>query len=230
MGRIASFHLQRDRSAARALARLGTDRVRLRRVPGLRFWRVLGTGRGSDTGRSADPHRTALFAVWHDEADLDAFLASPWVAQRSAEAVEGCVIRLRGLGGQGRWRGFPVLDEIDADDPSAPGPVAVLTRADVRLRHWRTFGLTGGPVSEELGSAPGLLRVAGVGEAPVGRQATFSLWRSDADVQHFAYRMPHHVEVVRRTRAEGWYAEELFARLRPYRADGTWDGTPPLPA
>jgi hypothetical protein len=228
MNRIASFHLQRERSAARALGRLGTDRLRLRSVPGLRFWRLLGTGRGSDTGPGADLHRTALFAVWADEADLDAFLATPSLTARTAAAEESYVVRLRGLGGQGSWRGVPVLDEIDADDSSEPGPVAVLTRADVRLRHWRTFAHAGRPVSEELGAAPGLLRVAGVGEAPIGRQATFSLWHSAADVAHFAYRMPHHVEVVRRTRAEGWYGEELFARFRPYASQGTWDGADPL--
>jgi hypothetical protein len=228
--RIASFHLQRDGSAVRAMARLGTDRLRLRSVPGLRFWRLLGTGHGSNTGRGADPHRTALFAVWEDSSHLDAFLASSLVQERQAAADEWFVVRLLVLGGQGVWRGFDVLGAVDTAVPSAAGedPVAVVTQANVKVRHWRTFGKAGGPVSDELQSAPGLLRVAGVGEAPIGRQATFSLWRSAAELQHFAYRMPRHAEVVRRTRAEGWYGEELFARFHPFGAEGTWDGTNPL--
>ena len=53
--------------------RLGLDRRMLRTVPGLRFWRLLGTGAGSSTGPGADLHRTALFAIWDDEGSLEAF-------------------------------------------------------------------------------------------------------------------------------------------------------------
>ena len=62
MARVASFHLVRHGHAVTALRRLATDR--LRRPDGLVFRRLLGTGRGADTGPSADLHRTAMFAVW----------------------------------------------------------------------------------------------------------------------------------------------------------------------
>jgi len=77
MGRIASFHLIREAAhrTPLALARLGTDRLLLARVDGLRFWRLLGTGHSDRTGRGADLARTALFAVWDDAGDLDRFMA-----------------------------------------------------------------------------------------------------------------------------------------------------------
>ena len=225
MARIASFHLVRSRHAAFALAHLGSDRVRLRSVPGLEMWRVLGTGRGTDTGPSADLRRTALFAVWRDERDLDAFLAGSPVAGRWAAADEAWHVRLRGIGGHGSWRGFDVLGGLEHGDDG--GPIAVVTRADVHVRAWRDFRADGRPVSLEVQRAPGLLAVAGIGELPVGRLGTFSLWSGLDAIAAFAAQ-PRHREVVRRTRNEHWYGEELFARFEPYASSGTWDGRDPL--
>jgi hypothetical protein len=227
MARIASFHLVREQPgrAPFALARLGLDRPRLHRTPGLAFWRALGTGAGADTAPSFDPRRTALFAVWDDERSLDHFLATSPIARRWWQAEEAWHVRLRGLGGHGRWRGVDVLDGLVPGDED--GPVAVITRADVRRASWRAFSAAGRPVSDEVRASAGLLAVVGIGEAPVGRLGTFSVWRSGEDVRRFVAQ-PEHRAVVRRTRAEDWYAEELFARFAPYASAGTWGGIDPL--
>jgi hypothetical protein len=226
---IASFHLVRERPGrtVAALARLGTDRPTLARTDGLVFWRLLGTGRGSDTGFGADPGRTALFAAWEGDAALDRFLERSPIARRWQDAAEAYTVRLRGLGGHGTWRGFDVVNRVAAGADDG-GPVAFVTRATVRARRWRPFIAAGHRVSTEVASAPGLLAVAGIGEAPLGRQATFSLWTSAAAATTFAYTSSHHLEAVRRTRAEGWYGEELFAHFQPYRSQGSWDGRDPL--
>ncbi len=225
---VASFHLIRARPgrALRAMARLATDRPRLARTHGLEFWRVLGTGRGDDTGTGVDLQRTALFAVWRGEDELEQFLATSPIARRWDDAHEAWHVRLDAISGHGSWRGHDVLAHVRP--ATTTGPVAVLTRADVRLGAWRAFARAGRPVSDEVRSASGLVAVLGMGEAPVGRLGTFSVWRSADDVDEFVRSMHAHRDTVRRTRTERWYREELFARFAPYASSGAWDGRDPL--
>ena len=228
MGRIASFHLVREPTwrAPLAMGRLGTDRLRLGRTPGLEFWRLLGTGWADDTSSGIDPRRTALFAVWASESALDDFLAASAIGRRWEALEEAWHVRLRSLGGHGRWRGVDPLAGLDTGD--ATGPIAVVTRADVRLGAWWSFARAGRVVDRELHRASGLIDVVGVGEAPIGRLATFSLWDSMGAARSFASSTPEHVDVVRRTRDEHWYREELFARFEPFGSTGRWNGRDPL--
>jgi hypothetical protein len=225
---VATFHLLRERRsrAVIALARLGLDRRRLRATDGLLFWRLLGTGQGANTGRSIDPRRTAIFAVWRDAEYADRFEAD--MAPRWARLAEAYHVRMIGLSGHGSWNGFDVVRTVQSPGVAPAGPIAVITRAEVRLRHLRAFTRAARQVSAELGDTPGLLAVCGVGEAPIGRQATFSLWRSAGDIDAFGARAGHHGDAVGRTRRYGWYGEELFARFQPIGWRGSWDGRDPL--
>lgn len=228
MAVVASFHLTRypTRHALAAMAR----RRPPTKVPGLRFARPLGTGRGEAMGLGADLRRWALFATWDDDEAVDAFLTTSPEARRWKErGVESWSVRLAPLGHHGTWRGRDPLAGADPEtEEHREGSVAVLTRATITPRHWRSFYRAIPPVERSLAEEPGLLAALGVGELPIGRLATFSLWRSANDLEAFAYRGSPHHEVVRRTRSEGWFTEELFARFRPYGSTGTWDGKDPL--
>ncbi len=241
---VASFHLARFPSATTATARVPVDRLALRRIPGLRFGRLLGTGRGRTMSASADLHRWAVFAVWDDASAAERFRSHP-LSRRWDRADERFDVLLRPLGAHGAWAGTdPLGDDSstnrsrtpldDSDESStnrsqrAPGPVAVLTRATVQWRHVPAFLRSVPAVDAHLQGADGLLRAVGIGELPVGRQATFSLWRDAEAMTRFAYRSAEHVDVVHRTRDHGWYGEEWFARFEPVAWSGTWDGTQPL--
>ncbi len=180
-------------------------------------------------GLGADLCRWATFAVWDDGDALDAFEAtSPIAARWRDQGRETWNVRLTPLSAHGSWGGARPLPDADVTPGGRDGPVAVLTRARIGLRHWPAFYRSVPAVEADLHHQPDLLAVLGIGEAPVGLQATFSLWRSTAGMEAFAYRGSSHEAVVRRTRAQGWFAEELFARFRPYGSTGTWDGVDPL--
>jgi heme-degrading monooxygenase HmoA len=226
---VASFHLLRYPRCRIPfeLMRFVTQRRALRRSPGLRFARILGTARGRSMSLSADLSRWALFAVWDDDAALEEFLAtSPVSAHWRRRSTETWIVGLEPLAAHGAWDGVNPLGHRHAPTVDV-APLAVLTRATVRARHWPAFYRAAATTEPLLVAAPGLLASIGVGERPVGRQATFSLWASASAIGAFAYGTEH-AETVRRTRAGRWYAEELFARFRPYRSAGTWDGSDPL--
>lgn len=195
-----------------ALLRMATDRRALRRVPGLRFAKLLGTGKGRTfTPCDADLRRWGLLATWDDAGDADAFEDGD-VARRWARiATLQWSVRLRPLSSRGRWSGR----EPFGRPPAAPwdGPVAAITRARLvptkAVRFWRASP----PVASDLHEAAGLRLALGIGESPIGLQGTFSMWDSAAALNAFAYQRPRHAAVIERTRAEGWYAEELFARF-----------------
>ena len=223
---------------------LAFDRLRYRRSAELLFVRVLGTGKGSSTAPGTEWGRTALFCVWQTESAADAFITTQ---QHRAGLRESWHVKLRGAGGHGAWRGVDVpkllqttLVQPTMSDSSgqvtassagdADTPLAIITRADVRLRAWRTFSAAARVVDRELHATDGLVAVVAVGEAPILRLGTFSVWRDHDTMRTFATRRPDHVAVVQRTRAEQWYGEEMFARFVPYWSTGTWDGRDPLRA
>ncbi|MCC7464946.1 MAG: hypothetical protein IT261_01675 [Saprospiraceae bacterium] len=199
-----------------------------RKVPGLRFYKLMGSGREQGFNPFPDWGVYAQLAVWENEAAADHFFAQADIFQRyKAHAAEHWVLYLRPVKAKGLWSGQNPFEPYQ--QPEAGNPLlAVITRATIRKRRlinfWRYVPVSERPVSE----AAGLIFTKGIGEAPLLQMATFSVWENEAALHQFAYQSPEHIGAIQRTRQLNWYKEEMFARFQPFRSLGTWGGRNPL--
>jgi hypothetical protein len=193
----------------------------LRGVPGLRLAKVLGSGYQGGFGLRPSGSLQGLFCIFDDEASAVAFRdGSPWVAAYQRHARELFSVLLRPWSSRGSWDGATFAP---AEPPPAEGPVAALTRASIRPhKAWSFWRVQ--PASERaLERAAGCRMAVGLGEAPLLRQATFSVWDDVAAMEAYA-RSGAHGEAARRAYAEGYFSEWMFVRFQPVAPRGSFRG------
>jgi spheroidene monooxygenase len=197
-------------------------------VEGLHFFKLLGTGGGGGYGFWPDLGTYALLGVWTDREAADRYHTGH-AAHRSWKdhSAEILTLHLAPFMSRGAWSGVQPFRAVKDD---GQGPLAVLTRATIRPRYVVPFWRRVAGVARSLEGREGLLFTKGVGELPWVEQATFSVWRSPADMHAFAHGSGSpHLEAVQRTRRAGGFSEELYARFRVLDVEGQWKGTDPLP-
>jgi hypothetical protein len=193
----------------------------LRATPGLRLAKVMGSGHDGGFGLRPSASRQGLFAVFESEAQADRFMAGSAVVgayrQRSREC---CVVKLRAWSSRGSWGGVSIA--VSAPPPVC-GLVAALTRASIRLPAAAEFWGKAPAAQASLASAPGCLLAAGLGEAPLLRQATFSVWENQQAMDSYA-RSGAHLEAIRASHQGNYFSESMFVRFLPLSIQGTWQG------
>jgi len=182
----------------------------LKRLPGVSFVKLLGTGKGeSFTPKDADPYRWgALVTIQKDNLDnLDkSKVIRGWqkIAKNEYRAI------LKPISVHGLWSGKQPF-EVEKFDWN--GKIAAITRARIVWRKNLIFWRAVPPVTISLHQSPGLINAIGIGEAPIGLQGTFSLWESAAQLRDFAYKGQAHTQAIKATEENKWYSEELFSRF-----------------
>ena len=183
----------------RAFWGAAVNRGRLRRTPGVRFAKVLGTSRRFGA-TAADLTRWAALVVSDG--------APPPISTGAVTA--DCTLTLHPVTARGSWSG---RQPFECSSSTHKSRILVLTRARLRVSRAPAFWRAVDPVAQTLRDQEGLIAAFGFGEAPLGFQGTVSIWRGAADIVRFAYRQPEHAAVVASTPRQRWYAEELFARF-----------------
>jgi len=202
-----------------AVAQMWLSRRQLKRNKEIKFWKLLGTGKGETfTPKDAEPKRWGLLVVIAENA-LEQFEESKLINSWNEIAVSSYSAELKCISVHGSWSGkYPFQHEVDPLDWN--GKIAAITRARIKLLKNSIFWRSVPPVTFSLKNSPGLLNAIGIGEAPIGLQGTFSLWQDPLSVSTFAYRGEAHKEAIKATQRERWYAEELFSRFAVIKENG----------
>ena len=193
-----------------ALFRMALDRGSLRRIKGVHFAKMLGTGKGeSFTPRDADANQWGALIVI-DSENLQALDDSKLIKRWRAHSLSEVRYLLDPISSHGLWA---KTNPFAYSSVQTDGEIVAITRARIKwfqnFRFWRAVP----PVTESLHSSAGLIATIGIGEAPIGLQGTFSHWKTGADLRNFAYKGAAHQGAIAATERHQWYAEELFSRF-----------------
>ena len=182
----------------------------LYRIPGLRFAKMLGSGHEGGFGLRPSFTRHGIFCVFAGHEAADAFLRSAWLQRAQPHVQSWRWLKLEAFSSRGHWSGHAV--SASAPTPENE-PVVSLTRASIRWRQAWRFWRMAPPAEAALAKASGCLLSVGLGEAPVLRQATISIWDSVTAMNAYA-RSGAHQLAIRAAYDGRHFSESMFVRWR----------------
>jgi hypothetical protein len=196
------------------------------------FYKLLGCGKNGTFDKHPEWQQWGILAV-HSEQSINqtssikqlygSFINS-WCWLFNCEV---CTFYLEAIEGHGKWDGRECFGKLPRQS-DYDGTIAVLTRATIRLSQLSSFWKNVSGVAVQMNGAKGFVTSIGIGEMPYIKQATFSIWQNKESMKNFAYQMKEHAEVIRKTRKENWYSEDMFARFKVLKITGTIKGESPL--
>lgn len=200
------------------------------------FWKLMGSGKGGSFSKKPDLQQWAILTVSHlrfKHVQLKHLPAEAvvrrlygpfigwWLRLFNCETITYLMVPVEG---HGLWDGKQAFGDLPHKS-DYEGKIAVLTRATIRHSQQKQFWSHVQAVSDQMTQAPGFIKSYGIGEVPLYKQATFSVWESKDAMKNFAYQNTQHKEVIEKTRKENWYSEDMFVR---FRIDGCISTTPKL--
>ncbi len=185
------------------------------------FYKLMGSGKNGTFDKTPDWQQWAIMftTITNNDTQLRPLgtLINTWLNWFASERI---IYSLEPIEGHGYWDkkqpfgALPPKSEYE-------GPIAILTRATIRLSKLKAFWQNVDGVAQQMCGATGFITSYGIGEIPWIKQATISFWHSKEDMKNFAYKMHQHAEVIKKTRSEKWYSEDMFVRFKIINANGS---------
>lgn len=203
------------------VARLMFNRFSLYRPAGLLFQKHMGSGKNAGFSVSPSGTHQGLFSLFDSLEHANQFIQdSPLLRWYQDHADELFTVKLRAYSVKGQWSGHQLNAVMDTPQQ---GPVASLTRASIKPLKAISFWTKAPPAEIDLLQTKGCLISAGVGEAPILRQATFTIWESQEAMDAYA-RSGAHLTAIKAAMQGQYFSESMFVRFQPFDAFGSWKG------
>ena len=199
----------------------------LKDTPGLRFAKVMGSGHAGGFSIRPSASHQGLITVFDQFEQAQNFLAGPYVAAAREHAREWwsgllAVDSARGEWDAQAWGSTPASSlALPAAPTEAPQALAVITRASIRPAKAMAFWRFAPAAQNDLQKAPGCTLAMGLGEAPLVRQCTFSLWRDTPSMLAYAHGGAHQ-QAIEAAYRNNFFSESLFLRMRVLSQQGQW--------
>ena len=147
------------------LSRYVIGRFSLYNIPGLQFFKVLGSGFEGGFSTKPSLHKQGLFCVFDSEHHAKQFRAhSKLVQAYMNHSREFFAVSLNAFSTRGSWANTQL--DITAKAPVS-GPIASLTRASIKPLKANAFWKKAQPAEVSINQSEGVILSAGLGEAPL---------------------------------------------------------------
>ncbi|MEO0923238.1 MAG: spheroidene monooxygenase [Pseudomonadota bacterium] len=209
-----------------AFGQMGFAHRHMANLPGVRFYKLFGSGSGESFTPWPNFGVYAIMAVWPSLEEAKQQTSSAAIYRRyQNHSTEHGTVYLSAYQVRGEWDGnVPFIENKSLKGTKAPEPIGVLTRATIRKRALLSFWRRAPAISEATTHEGDLLLKRGIGEIPWLHQVTFSIWSNRAAMVRFAHQGGCHALAAKAAFDKGWFSESLFARFAVVDTKGTWEG------
>ena len=209
---ISIFNLKSNRFWA--FKQMAMSKEILKELNGLIFYKILGTGGGKGFSLWPDFSTYALLCVWEKEEYFENFRKkNKWYLTYVNKSNNHRILLLKPFFSKGLWSGENPFITKKIIRRNRSKKVVVLTRASLRISKLLRFWSFVNMASDAIKKAKGVEYFKGVGELPFIQQATVSIWKDEASINMFAYKNKNHSEIIKKTKKESWYSEDMFTRF-----------------
>ena len=209
--------------------KLAQGNTALMQLPGAVFSKVMGSGHEGGFGLRPSSTHQGLVMMFDSAEHAQEFLHSEIIDQYKSHAREwwSAVMAIdssRGQWNQVEWRSTELRGLSPQEREGRPTPwIATLTRASIRAASAMAFWRFAPAAQADLNKTPGCVLAMGLGEAPLLRQCTFSVWKDTQSMLNYAQRGAH-LNAIQAAYKHKFFSESMFVRMRVLSVAGIWGG------